>query len=116
MSRKSITCTGKVSKAALTEYESEAEALEGAQYAFFRYGQQNVPYRCKQCGLWHLSPANRQTPSSTCGVCQGQDGRPKASYASQQDAERRAEILRREQGLQLRAYACDYGGWHLTKG
>lgn len=116
MSRKSMTCIGKVSKAALTEYDSEAEALEGAQFALARHAQQNVPYCCKKCGLWHLSPASRQTPSTTCGVCQSREGRPKATYPSQRDAERRAEILRREQGLQLRAYPCDEGGWHLTKG
>jgi hypothetical protein len=115
MARKSSTCTGKVSKAALTEYDSEIEALEGARFALDRYGQENVPYRCNRCGLWHLSPKSRQTPSTTCGVCQGQDGRPKATYASERDAERRAEILFREQGVLLRAYPCDYGGWHLTK-
>jgi len=115
MSRKSTTCIGKVSKNPLTEYDSEAEALGGASYAIERYGQHNVPYRCNRCRLWHLSPANRQTPSVTCGVCHGQDGRPKATYASEQDAERRAAILFREQGVQLRTYECDHGGWHLTK-
>jgi hypothetical protein len=115
MARKSIICTGKVSRTALTEYDSEAEALEGARYALDRYGQHNVPYRCNRCSLWHLSPANRQTPSTTCDVCHGQDGRPKATYATQQDAERRAAILLSEQGVELRAYPCDHGGWHLTK-
>ena len=30
---------------------------------------------------------------------------------------RRADILRREQGAELRVYVCEHGhGWHLTKG
>ena len=115
MSRKSTTCIGKVSTSPLTEYDSEAEAFEGARYALDRYGQHNIPYRCRKCGLWHLSPADRQTPSVTRGVCQGQDGRPKATHASGRDAERRAAILLRERGVKLRAYECDHGGWHLTK-
>ncbi len=115
MYRKSPICVGKVSRQPLTEYDSEAAALEGVRHAPERHGTHNVAYRCQKCGGWHLSPVERQTPSVTCGVCCGQDGRPKATYASERDAERRAEILLRERGVVLRAYACEHGGWHLTK-
>jgi hypothetical protein len=41
---------------------------------------------------------------------------PKDAYGSEQDAKRRATIIRKESGVSLRAYACQYGnGWHLTK-
>ncbi|MEI7902508.1 MAG: hypothetical protein WCK89_19840 [bacterium] len=43
-------------------------------------------------------------------------GQPKDAYATEQDAKRRASIIRKESSVSLRAYACQYGnGWHLTK-
>ena len=111
----SRSCFGKVSEKPLIEYVSESDALDGAEYTHRKYGSRMVPYRCATCDWWHLSPTNRQTPNSTC-VCTGRDGRPKASYASDEDAERRAEILQEERGVKLGVYRCNQGGWHLTKG
>lgn len=116
MSTQSTTCIGRISGKPLTAYASAAEAEDGARFAQERYGAPMVPYPCDRCGWWHLSPADRQTPSSTCATCRGRDGRLKASYASQDDAERRASILHRERGVRLQAYLCAFGGWHLTKG
>lgn len=114
--RKSTTCTGKISGKPLTEYDSEFDARQGADYARYAHAKDVSPYRCPRCSKWHLAPTSRQTPSTTCYSCTGKDGRPKAAYATEQDAERRAEILAAEQGVHLRAYACDLGdGWHLTK-
>lgn len=116
MSRKSSICTGRVSGKPLTEYASQDEALRGADYAAANFGRKLVPYHCDRCAWWHLSPVDRKTPSTPCGACFGRDGRNKATYGSREDAERRAEILRAEQGVHLRAYQCDSGrGWHLTK-
>jgi len=113
---KSETCIGKTSGKPLTEYPSKQEAQEGADHARSRYGHKLVPYQCDTCGLWHLAPENRQTPSTKCPVCTGADGKPKDSYRSQSEAQRRADILRREQGAELRVYACEHKhGWHLTK-
>ncbi len=116
MPNKSLTCMGAVSKAPLTEYISEHDALGGARYALERFGNHLVPYRCRRCRYWHLSPSERQTPGTTCSSCHGRDGRPKASYQSEEAATRRAFILQRERHVTLRAYQCPYGGWHLTKG
>jgi hypothetical protein len=117
MAEKSATCIGKMSGEPVTEYESLEEAWEGAEYANATYQSDLVPYQCSRCGLFHLAPQHRQTPSRTCRSCAGADGKPKEAYASQQDAEKRAAILRSERGVILRAYRCDYGnGWHLTKG
>lgn len=114
--RKSMTCIGKASGQPVTEYDSEYEAHDGAAHAQLAYGQDLIPYMCGRCQLWHLAPRSRQTPSSTCGHCTGADGKPKESYANERDAARRAEILRTERGIHLRAYPCAYGqGWHLTK-
>ena len=117
MAIKSETCIGKTSGKPLTEYVSEREAQEGADHAQSRYGRKLVPYQCDACGLWHLAPQNRQTPSTKSPVCTGADGKPKDSYRNENEAQRRADILRREQGAGLRVYACEDGhGWHLTKG
>ena len=117
MVAKSATCIGKTSGKPLTEYLSKGEAQEGANHAGSRYGRRLVPYQCGTCGLWHLAPENRQTPSTSCPVCTGVNGTPKDSYRNRQEAQRRADILRQEQGAALRVYACEHGyGWHLTRG
>jgi hypothetical protein len=117
MSLKSETCVGRVSGKPLTEYDSEAEARDGADHARQRYGRSLVPYECDTCGKWHLSPASRQTPSSACPVCRGADGKAKESYRNEREARRRASIIRGEQGADLQVYACEHGhGWHLTSG
>jgi hypothetical protein len=116
MSLKSKTCTGKKTGKPLTEYGSESEAREAALYAGAEYKRTLTPYLCPACGKWHLSPANRQTPSKRCAFCTGSDGQPKDAYATEPDAKRRASIIRKESGVSLRAYPCQYGnGWHLTK-
>jgi hypothetical protein len=100
------------------EYDTKAEAKAAARHANQTYANnQLIPYKCKQCGFWHLSPAERQTSSKTCPICRGSDGKLKESYASEKDALRRAGHLRQEQGVKLRVYECEHGhGWHLTKG
>ena len=116
MSVKSETCVGKKTGKPLTEYDSEAEAQEGADYANANYGRQLTPYQCDRCSKWHLSPKERQTPSSKCPVFTGSDGKPKDAYQSRRDAERRAAILRKEQKAVLQVYECEHGkGWHLTR-
>ena len=113
---KSTTCYGVATGQPLTEYHSEAEAFEGAAYARARSGMSMVPYHCSACGCWHLAPRDRQTPSMKC-VCVGASGEPKTLFASERDATRRANFLRRERGVDMSVYPCEYGfGWHLTRG
>lgn len=116
MNRKSETCYGKKTNRPLAEYDSRSDALEGADYARRHYRQDLVPYECGECGFWHLSPADRQTPSTKCPHCIGADGRAKDSYRTEGQARRRADILQREQDVALKVYPCQYGnGWHLTR-
>ncbi len=117
MNRKSPICKSRKTGRPLTEYDTKAEAKAAARHANQSLpDKQLVPYKCKQCGFWHLSPADRQTPSETCPVCRGADGKHKESYASERDALRRAGHLRKEQGVKLHVYGCEHGyGWHLTK-
>ena len=117
MAVKSATCVGSTSGKPLTEYDSESEALDGADHVRRTAGTRLLPYRCDTCGKWHLAPANRHTPSTACPVCRSADGKPKESYRTQKEAQRRAAILRKEMGADLGVYACEHGhGWHLTKG
>lgn len=114
-SRKSTTCTGRISGQPLTEYDTEADAHQGADHVRYSYGQDLVPYHCPCCGKFHLAPADRHTPNTTCGYCRDSSGRAKQAYRSERDADRRAEILAAEKGVYLRVYECPSGeGWHLT--
>ncbi len=116
MSTKSTTCDGSNGEP-LTEYPSEATALEAARYASKHYRSDLVPYRCSRCDYWHLSRRSRNTPSDRCSFCTSSSGEPKDSYRSERDAVRRAQIIREERGLQLQVYACPHNqGWHLTRG
>ena len=116
MNPKSDTCVGRKTGKPLTEFASQSDAREGAAHANKRYGQNLLPYQCDECGMWHLAPADRQTPSTTCNSCPSADGKPKESYQNESAARRRADILHREQGVTLQVYACEHGnGWHLTR-
>ncbi|MDA0712271.1 MAG: hypothetical protein O3B73_18895 [bacterium] len=117
MSLKSPTCSGSQSGKPLSEYDSEEEAREAADYARKTYGRTLDPYLCDRCDRWHLGLENRKTPSLPCPTCTGTDGRLKEAYQSREDAQKRADILGREQGVALSVYPCDHGnGWHLTRG
>ncbi len=116
MSRKSDTCFNKLNGRPLSEYYSKTEALESADYAKRKFGQNLVPYKCNNCGFWHLSPKNRQTPSKTCPYCTDRNGNYKELYQTKTDAEKRAKILFQENHVKLSVYKCPYSnGWHLTK-
>lgn len=113
--RKSKSCIGKVSGKPLTEYDSESEAMKGADYEKSKYGNSLIPYLCNNCDMWHLALKNRQTPSYECDYCTDSEGEPKRLYQSYEDAERRAEIIYEERGIELDIYECEHDdGWHLT--
>ena len=117
MSLKSATCVGRKSGKPLTEYDTEAEARDGADHVRSTSGARLLPYACDTCGKWHLAPASRHTPSTACPVCRSADGKAKESYRNEAEARRRAAILRKEMGANLKVYACEHGhDWHLSKG
>ena len=115
--QRSERCFGKASGTPLTEYTSQSEAEQGAAYARMRYGTRLVPYACKACGQWHLSPEDRVTPSTYCRTCCNADGTAKKAYLTRAAAERRAAIVLQEHWIKLDVYPCESGhGWHLTSG
>ena len=110
MARISHSCVGKQSGKGLREYGSKAMAEKGADHAYYEYGTDLEPYKCRYCECWHLSPRNRQTPNVYCAFCN------KNLYGSKEDAERRSEITCEEFDVQLDIYKCPLNdGWHLTK-
>ena len=117
MSRNSPTCTTRKTGRPLSEYDTKAEAQSAANYANKNFQNTSmIPYKCNVCGFWHLTPDERQTPSETCPKCKGSDGQLKEAYKTKADAEKRAQLLRKDQGLVLTVYKCEHGyGWHLTK-
>ena len=116
MDSKSRTCFSQKTGKPLAEYDLEVDAQGAACYVSAQYKRAMTPYLCQVCHKWHLTPTNRHTPSEPCNFCVGSDGQPKASYHSQEEAGLRARIIRKEQGVSLRVYACKVGhGWHLTR-
>ena len=112
---KSAHCLGAVSGEPLLTFSSEQDALDSAAYLRARNGLRMSPYRCSGCGSWHLTPRERQTPSVKC-ACISANGEPKALFPRRIDAQRRADILRRERGVHLGVYECEFGlGYHLTR-
>ena len=98
----------------LKAYDSEWAANDGAEYVRSRYGNEQVSYKCNKCGYWHLSPKDRQTKNHVSS-CLDSSGKAKATYESEGDAKRRAEILYDEKGVKLKVYRCnDCNYWHLT--
>ncbi len=110
----SKTCFGKVSGKPLKSYFTKMEAMEAVSYVKNEYGNEQVAYKCSKCEYWHLSPADRQTPCKTCS-CVDSYGKPKQLYETQEAAEKRRDIIFREQGKYLNVYPCEVSfGWHLT--
>jgi hypothetical protein len=111
---KSATCFGHNGQP-ISEYASRREALEAAEYANTTYRKKLVPYECDRCGQWHLSPIERQTPSSIRCKCLDRYGMPKALYDTKDGATKRARILSKEKGLGLTVYQCPHSqGFHLS--
>jgi len=111
------TCIGKISGTPLKKYYSESEAHEAVLYVKYNHGKEMTQYLCDNCGMWHLSPISRATPSFTCSRCESNKRVPKETYRSKQEALMRAEIIQEEKGLYLSVYPCPFNeGWHLTKG
>lgn len=110
----STTCYGKISNKPLKSYESEIEANQAVLYVKRTYGNEQVSYKCRQCGYWHLSGIDRQTPNYLSD-CIDSSGNPKHAYESKEIAKKRAEIILKEKDVNLNVYLCDdCNKWHLT--
>ena len=111
-------CVSRATGKPLKAYLSEFEAAHCAEIASERYGNPLTYYECDDCGLYHLTPSDRYTPSTECHDCSWSGSyKAKKLYLSRAAAERRAEILFEERQVRLSVYPCPYhDGYHLTKG
>jgi len=115
MPLKSSTCFKKNGEP-YTEYPSEHEAAAGAAHVRREYGPDLTPFKCPNCGQWHLSPKDRQTPSRICPYCVDSRGINKVLYETKEAAQRRAKIIKEERGVTLNVYICPHQhGWHLAR-
>ncbi len=115
MSVKSASCFKKNGQP-YTEYDSEREAADGASHVRRTHGLNLSPFKCPNCGQWHLSPKERQTPSKICVYCVDSRGSHKELYETQEAARRRAKIIAEERGITLNTYKCPrQHGWHLAR-
>lgn len=115
MASKSESCQGSTGQP-LTEYASRKETHEAADYARTKFKKNLIAYECPKCAQWHLSPKERQTPSSNECKCRDSYGLSKALYETKDGANRRSQILSREKGVRLSVYKCPEGkGFHLTR-
>ena len=115
--KKSETCFNKKNGNPLMALNSQIDAQMGADYANVKYHRYLVPYLCEKCSCWHLSPKERQTPSTVCQYCTDRNGYSKDRYETYVSAKNRAKIIFNEQHIELTVYECPYAlGWHLTKG
>ena len=114
MSFKSDTCLGQ--NGPLTSYNTIKEARDAANYQnkFSGFNFKLEPYQCKKCGYFHLGRVDRNTHNEK-STCLDSNGRYKDKYPTQEDALRRAEIIKEEKGITLFTYKCPYCmKWHLT--
>ena len=117
MAHRSDICISKRTGVGLEYFFSQEDAAHRAYHLNFRLDKPVAPYKCTKCSMWHLSPADRQTPKTICPDCTSREGLAKDLYASRAAAEKRAAIINKERGLSLDVYECQFNnGWHLTKG
>lgn len=116
MGFRSPTCASRSTGKPLMAYQSEVEAQGRARLSTVSLGRDMSSYRCTACQLWHLKPSRPAREQwSKCSYCVGRDGKSKASYPTQQEAERQAERSRERSYVRLRAYGCAHSAaWHLT--
>ncbi|WP_020674487.1 hypothetical protein [Geopsychrobacter electrodiphilus] len=108
-------CINKQTGKKRVSYSNLMHAEDAAIELSLSYGEQ-VPYKCEQCGNFHLSPKSNHTPSVTCKYCADSKGNSKELYLSKDGAKNRAKIIMRQKGIHLEIYECPHqSGWHLTK-
>lgn len=77
--------------------------------------KQNTSLSLYEIYKYDLPHQHRVTPRKKCDRCTGGDGEIKQGYPTKHAAYKTAEVIREEEGKDLRVYKCKYGGWHLTK-
>lgn len=109
-------CVSKATGKPLSAYETEKEAKESAKYSKKEFKLDLYPYKCENCGKYHLAPKESKikVEQNACS-CRDTNGKPKALYATKKDAEKQQANSEKEQKVKLYIYKCpDKKGFHLT--
>ena len=109
-------CISKATGKPLSAYDTEKEAKESAKYSKKEFKLSLYPYKCENCGKYHLAPkASKITVKQNACSCTDTNGKPKALYGSKKDAEKQRINSEKEQKVKLYIYKCpDKKGYHLT--
>ncbi len=109
-------CISKNTGKPLSAYETEKEAKESAKYSKKEFKLDLYPYKCENCGKYHLAPkASKISVKQDACSCTDTNGKPKALYATKKDAEKQQKNSEKEQKVKLYIYKCpDKKGFHLT--
>lgn len=110
------SCISKATGKPLSAYETEKEAKESAKYSKKEFKLNLYPYKCENCGKYHLAPkASKITVKQNACSCTDTNGKPKALYGSKKDAEKQQINSEKEQKVKLYVYKCpEKRGYHLT--
>lgn len=109
-------CKSKSTGKPLSAYDTEKEAKESAKYSKKEFKLDLYPYKCENCGKYHLAPKESKidVKQNACS-CTDTNGNPKALYATKKDAEKQQKNSEIEQKVKLYIYKCpDKKGFHLT--
>lgn len=109
-------CISKTTGKALSAYDTEKEAKESAKYSKKEFKIDLYPYKCENCGKYHLAPKESKisVKQNACS-CTDTNGKTKALYATKKDAEKQRIKSEEEQKVKLYIYKCQDGkGYHLT--
>lgn len=109
-------CISKGTGKPLSVYETEKEAKESAKYSKKEFKLDLYPYKCENCGKWHLAPkASKIDVKQNACSCTDTNGKPKALYATKKDAEKQLANSEKEQKVKLYIFKCpEKKGYHLT--
>lgn len=111
-----MACINKNTGKPLSAYETEKEAKESAKYSKKEFKLDLYPYKCENCGKFHLAPkASKINVQQNACSCTDTNGKPKALYATKKDAEKQRVKSEEEQKVKLYIFKCpEKKGYHLT--
>ncbi|MCQ2591858.1 MAG: hypothetical protein MJ188_03660 [Treponema sp.] len=111
-----MACVNKNTGKPLSAYTTEKEAKESAKYSKKEYKLDLYPYKCENCGKYHLAPKSSKidVQKNACS-CTDSNGKPKALYKTKKDAEKQLKNSEAEQSVKLYIFKCpEKKGFHLT--
>ena len=97
-------------------YETLRKAEDSADYLRRTKGLNFYPYKCNECGYYHLALQEEKINFVENGCsCRDSNGNSKNLYATYADAVKAKEKAESKRDVVLEIYRCpECNGWHLT--